>query len=238
MASSQLISTLQEEVICPICLEILRDPVTIDCGHNFCLKCISQTEETEDNLFKCPLCNKSVKRDALRRNLLLANLVEKIEAMSPLELQPKRNELKCQKHQERYHYFCEYDGMFLCSVCCDAKEHKSHKISLTEEAARTYQALVEKERRRIITEFDDLHRVLKEERNFLLSRLAWLSQEGAKEGSVFITSMEAQLKALNSIADTLKIRQQMSPSDLLWGLEQLNQHQHIPLHLFHPDYLF
>ncbi|XP_006896346.1 PREDICTED: E3 ubiquitin-protein ligase TRIM31 [Elephantulus edwardii] len=251
MANTELINTLQEEVICPICIEILQDPVTIDCGHNFCMKCITQSGETPDNLLKCPLCNKTVKRDTLRPNWLLVNLVEKIQAMSPVEVHPQRNDLKCQKHQEKYHYFCEYDGMFLCTVCCNSKEHKSHQFSLIEEAAQKYQekiqselkaleqkaktigevntqgrqrinvfmALVEHERQRVITEFKHLHQILNEEKKFLLSRLAWLSQEGAKGSHLFATSTEAQLIALNKIADNLKAKQQMSPSDMLWDIK-------------------
>ncbi|KAM7319342.1 hypothetical protein ACRRTK_022454 [Alexandromys fortis] len=48
MASLKRASKLLEDVICPICIEILWNPVTIDCGHNFCLQCINQVQiETE-----------------------------------------------------------------------------------------------------------------------------------------------------------------------------------------------
>ncbi|XP_049724466.1 E3 ubiquitin-protein ligase TRIM31 [Elephas maximus indicus] len=143
MASPQFVSNLQEEVICPICIDILQDAVTIDCGHSFCLSCISWTQDPSDGLLKCPLCKKSVRKDTLRPNWLLMNLVEKIQAMSPLEAQPEREEPRCQKHQEKIHYFCEHDGKFLCTVCRDSQDHKSHKANLIEEAAPKYQGLIQ-----------------------------------------------------------------------------------------------
>ncbi|EMP25895.1 E3 ubiquitin-protein ligase TRIM41 [Chelonia mydas] len=42
MASGAPVWEIQEETNCPICLEYLRDPVTVQCGHNFCQVCITQ----------------------------------------------------------------------------------------------------------------------------------------------------------------------------------------------------
>ncbi|KAJ1068700.1 hypothetical protein K5549_011653 [Capra hircus] len=39
MATSAPLRSLEEEVTCSICLDYLRDPVTIDCGHVFCRSC-------------------------------------------------------------------------------------------------------------------------------------------------------------------------------------------------------
>lgn len=139
MAHQQFTSKLQEEVICPICMDILQHPATIDCGHNFCLSCITQSGEAEDSVLKCPLCNKIVRRDTITPNWLLVNLVEKIQSMEPSEMQPETEELRCLRHGEKCHYFCEVDGKFLCMVCCGSKDHKTHNTTLIEEAAQSYQ---------------------------------------------------------------------------------------------------
>ena len=39
MALSAPVRSLEEEVTCSICLDYVRDPVTIDCGHVFCSGC-------------------------------------------------------------------------------------------------------------------------------------------------------------------------------------------------------
>ncbi|XP_073940913.1 E3 ubiquitin-protein ligase TRIM31-like [Castor canadensis] len=143
MASQLLASTLQKELVCSICKDILKEPVTIDCGHNFCLTCISQIGEAPDGTLKCPLCQNSVRRTTFRHNWLLASLVEKIQAVDPPEIQPEVEERKCQRHGESFHYFCEHDGEFLCVVCRESKDHKFHSSSLIEEAAQNYQGQIQ-----------------------------------------------------------------------------------------------
>uniref|UniRef100_A0A2R9CA71 RING-type E3 ubiquitin transferase n=1 Tax=Pan paniscus TaxID=9597 RepID=A0A2R9CA71_PANPA len=247
MASGQFVNKLQEEVICPICLDILQKPVTIDCGHNFCLKCITQIGETSCGFFKCPLCKTSVRKNAIRFNSLLRNLVEKIQALQASEVQSKRKEATCPRHQEMFHYFCEDDGKFLCFVCRESKDHKSHNVSLIEEAAQNYQGQiqeqiqvlqqkeketvqvkaqgvhrvdvftdqVEHEKQRILTEFELLHQVLEEEKNFLLSRIYWLGHEGTEAGKHYVASTEPQLNNLKKLIDSLKTKQNMPPRQLL-----------------------
>lgn len=33
----------QEELTCAICLDYFEDPVSIECGHNFCRGCLCRT---------------------------------------------------------------------------------------------------------------------------------------------------------------------------------------------------
>ena len=43
---------------CPICLEILHNPITIICGHNFCKTCINTSVMS---ITKCPCCRVEIK---------------------------------------------------------------------------------------------------------------------------------------------------------------------------------
>uniref|UniRef100_A0A8D2CJR6 Tripartite motif containing 31 n=1 Tax=Sus scrofa TaxID=9823 RepID=A0A8D2CJR6_PIG len=219
MAGQQFTNKLQEEVICPICMDILQDPATIDCGHSFCLQCIMRSREGLDSVIKCPLCNKIVKRDTIRPNWLLVNLVEKIQAMDPSEEQPEVKELKCPKHGERFHYFCESDGKVLCVACCGSKDHKFHNTILLEEAAQSFQAQVEQEKQKISTVFEQLLQALKEEKNFLLSRINWLDQELTKDRNSYLASAEAQLQSLRKLKDSLKARQLLPPREMLQDIK-------------------
>ncbi|ELW47092.1 E3 ubiquitin-protein ligase TRIM31 [Tupaia chinensis] len=142
MASQQFANKLQEELTCPICMDILKGPVTVDCGHNFCLTCITQSAEMSDGSHKCPLCNMPVK-NTYSPNWLLMNLIEKIGSMDFSGMQPQREDLKCPTHEEKFHYFCENDGEFLCMVCCKTKEHKLHNSILIEEAAQNYKEQIQ-----------------------------------------------------------------------------------------------
>ncbi|XP_075834838.1 E3 ubiquitin-protein ligase TRIM31-like [Microtus pennsylvanicus] len=142
MASLKRASKLLEDAICPICEEILRDPVTTDCGHNFCLQCIHQVGKTTENL-QCPLCKLPVDKNMLRPNKQLASIAEKIQATDPAEFQPEEEEPRCLKHKKKLNYFCEKDKEFLCLVCCDSKDHKTHEVNLIDEAAQNYKVQIE-----------------------------------------------------------------------------------------------
>ena len=137
MANLKRASKLLEDMTCPICMEILQNPVTIDCGHNFCLQCINQVGKTKE-ILHCPLCQLPVNKNAFRPNKLLASLAENIQAMNPAEFQPEEEEPRCRKHKENYHYFCEKDGEFLCVVCRDSKDHNTHRVTLIDEFAQNY----------------------------------------------------------------------------------------------------
>ncbi|XP_058625224.1 E3 ubiquitin/ISG15 ligase TRIM25-like isoform X3 [Onychostoma macrolepis] len=55
------ISVDQDQFICPVCLDLLQDPVTIPCGHNCCKKCITDVWDQDDQkgIYRCPLCKQS-----------------------------------------------------------------------------------------------------------------------------------------------------------------------------------
>ncbi|KAM4732083.1 zinc-binding protein A33-like isoform 2-T2 [Anableps anableps] len=78
MAESSALEELQSELTCPVCLELFRDPVILECGHHFCQVCIIQCWEAKaDELSSCPKCRKSCARK-LRPNSLLCNVVDSV----------------------------------------------------------------------------------------------------------------------------------------------------------------
>ncbi|XP_069808850.1 E3 ubiquitin-protein ligase TRIM7-like [Dendropsophus ebraccatus] len=70
---------LRDELTCSICLNIFTDPVTLRCGHNFCLVCIARVLETQDSIgiYSCPDCRSRFSdRPALQGNVTLRNIAE------------------------------------------------------------------------------------------------------------------------------------------------------------------
>ncbi|KAK6172520.1 hypothetical protein SNE40_016156 [Patella caerulea] len=47
---------------CSICLNVFTDPKSIECGHQFCLKCLEDyvSKVVKNNRFPCPLCREDV----------------------------------------------------------------------------------------------------------------------------------------------------------------------------------
>ncbi|XP_056225460.1 tripartite motif-containing protein 16-like [Seriola aureovittata] len=66
---------------CSICLDLLEDPVTIPCGHNYCMSCIeSFWDDDKKRVHSCPQCRETfIRRPALVKNTMLAELVEELE---------------------------------------------------------------------------------------------------------------------------------------------------------------
>ncbi|XP_026213885.1 zinc-binding protein A33-like isoform X2 [Anabas testudineus] len=85
MAEASALEELQSELTCPVCLELFRDPVILECGHHFCQVCIIQCWEAKaDELSSCPKCRKSCARK-LRPNSLLCNVVDSVRRARTLD---------------------------------------------------------------------------------------------------------------------------------------------------------
>ncbi|KAM9425693.1 LOW QUALITY PROTEIN: uncharacterized protein KZ484_012260 [Pholidichthys leucotaenia] len=50
----------EDHVLCPICLDVFTDPVTIPCGRNCCKNCIDE-HWNQSKIFKCSNCNETFK---------------------------------------------------------------------------------------------------------------------------------------------------------------------------------
>ncbi|XP_036284851.1 tripartite motif-containing protein 26 isoform X4 [Pipistrellus kuhlii] len=143
MATAAPLRSLEEEVTCSICLDYLRDPVTIDCGHVFCRSCTADIRPAPGGRPVCPLCKKPFKKENMRPVWQLASLVENIERLRVDRgrqrgdaSREQRDARLCERHGEKLHYYCEDDGQLLCVLCRESREHRPHGAVLLEKAAQ------------------------------------------------------------------------------------------------------
>ncbi|KAM9531154.1 tripartite motif-containing protein 16-like isoform 2-T14 [Salvelinus alpinus] len=71
----------QDQFCCSVCLGLLKEPVTIPCGHSYCRSCIEGCwdQDVLKGVYSCPQCRETfTPRPNLRKNNMLAELEEKL----------------------------------------------------------------------------------------------------------------------------------------------------------------
>ncbi|XP_055059617.2 E3 ubiquitin/ISG15 ligase TRIM25-like [Misgurnus anguillicaudatus] len=117
------VSCAQDQFICSICLDLLKDPVTIPCGHSYCMSCITNCWNQNDQKrnYSCPQCRQTFNtRPDLGKNVMLAEMLGKLEKTKlqtdrfPLS-DARPEDVKCDICTER-----KYKAIKSCLVCLES----------------------------------------------------------------------------------------------------------------------
>uniref|UniRef100_A0A8C1IXW5 Tripartite motif-containing protein 65-like n=1 Tax=Cyprinus carpio TaxID=7962 RepID=A0A8C1IXW5_CYPCA len=96
MAEAMLVD--HDQYSCSICLELLRDPVTIPCGHSYCMSCINECWNTNDQkgIYRCPQCRQAFNsKPPLNRSTVLAEIMEKLRSTESAQSLAGPGEIAC-----------------------------------------------------------------------------------------------------------------------------------------------
>ncbi|KAM9739427.1 E3 ubiquitin ligase TRIM40 isoform 3-T4 [Dama dama] len=131
----------QEEGICPICQECLKEAVRTDCGHLFCRACLAQHLEkaSASGVHSCPLCRKPCSEGVLGAGYT------------------------CDSHQKKVCWFCEESRRLLCMECRMTPEHKSHRELAIENAISHYKERLNRRIRKLRKDICELQRLRTQE---------------------------------------------------------------------------
>ncbi|XP_015270496.1 PREDICTED: uncharacterized protein LOC107113656 [Gekko japonicus] len=133
MAAGSLIKEFCEETTCSVCLDYFREPVTIECGHNFCQACLTQCWAKSDTGASCPLCGEVLQQKNFKPNRQLANLVELVKKLQ-MGKGVEGEQGRCERHQEPLKLICFDDQTTICVVCGRSMAHRNHRVLPMEEA--------------------------------------------------------------------------------------------------------
>ncbi|XP_014635196.1 PREDICTED: tripartite motif-containing protein 6 [Ceratotherium simum simum] len=200
--TSAILVDIRDEVTCPICLELLTEPVSIDCGHSFCQACITANNKkssiSQEGESSCPVCQTSYQPGNLRPNRHLANIAERLrDVVLGSGKQPKM--LLCAHHGEKLQLFCKEDGKVICWLCERSQEHRGHHTFLMEEVAQEYQEKFQESLKKLKQEQQEaekLKAVIREK------RASWKNQMEPERQRI-----QTQFNRLRSILDKEEQRQ-------------------------------
>uniref|UniRef100_A0A674B242 Tripartite motif-containing protein 16-like n=1 Tax=Salmo trutta TaxID=8032 RepID=A0A674B242_SALTR len=105
----------QDQFRCSVCLDLLKEPVTIPCGHSYCRSCIEGCwdQDVLKGVYSCPQCTETfTPRPNLRKNNMLAEMVEKLRKTG---LQAGPPPALC----------CAGPGDVSCDVCTGTRKRKA-----------------------------------------------------------------------------------------------------------------
>lgn len=161
---------LEDKLLCSICLELFRVPVTLPCGHNFCERCIndhrSKQEQTADGAergYKCPQCRSSCERQLeLKKNVTLSEVVEVARASRVwAESCEVAHVGLCPQHGRPLELYCEDEQRCICCVC-SVRQCQRHRRALFGDERSRKQALLERSLEETQREAERMEQALRE----------------------------------------------------------------------------
>ncbi|KAM9805408.1 E3 ubiquitin-protein ligase TRIM35-like [Syngnathus typhle] len=120
---------IEEDLECPSCLDIFKDPVLLPCSHSICRTCVEKWWEDKDSR-PCPVCRTECRSMELPSNLALRNMCQAFSQIST------KSEDICRSHKEKLKLFCLDDQELVCLICRDSEIHTNHQFRPIDEVAK------------------------------------------------------------------------------------------------------
>ncbi|XP_047439578.1 nuclear factor 7, ovary-like [Mugil cephalus] len=225
-------SQTEEDLTCPICHDIFKEPVVLSCSHSFCRSCLKNWWG-EKKTPECPVCKEMLLIAEPPVSLTLKNLCETFVLERKKKLSTE-SELLCNLHSEKLKLFCLDHQQPVCLVCRDSKTHADHKFRPIDEAAQDHREELQKSlkpvqeklkifkevkgnfdetaehikaqaqhtERKIKEQFKKLHQFLQEEEE---ARIKALREEEKQKSQMMKEKTDALIREITALLDTIRV---------------------------------
>ncbi|XP_048095092.1 E3 ubiquitin-protein ligase TRIM35-like [Alosa alosa] len=237
----KMASKLEEELCCPVCYDIFKNPIFLSCAHSVCKACLQQFWESKGSK-ECPYCRRKCSKAQYPSNMALRNLCEVyLQERSQTSV---GTEVLCSLHSEKFKLVCVEDKQPVCLVCRDSRKHTNHKFQPLDEAASDLKELLrikleslqkklkifkeaklscdetvkhmktqaQHTEKQIKEEFEKLHQFLRDEE---AARIAALREEEEQKSQMMKEKIEKMSREISSLSDTIRaIEEEMRADDV------------------------
>ncbi|CAL8290522.1 unnamed protein product [Lota lota] len=208
----------EENLSCPICLDVFSSPVTTPCGHNFCRTCIT-TFWDDQVQYKCPVCNTLFQtRPDLQVNTFISEMVYQFRSSVRVTEQP-----------------CVEPGEVPCDVCTGTqlKAVKSCLvcfISYCQTHLEPHQRVAGLKRHRLVEPMDRLEDRMCKKHDRLLELFCQTEQEEYEVKAAQLGKMESEVhqmiqdihRKIQEIKDTVDRSKADADREIADGVQVLN----------------
>ncbi|XP_029561843.1 E3 ubiquitin-protein ligase TRIM39-like [Salmo trutta] len=229
----------EEDLSCPVCCDIFKDPVLVSCGHSFCKTCLRENWKQRES-WECPVCRRKCSKDWYPPNLSLKSLCEAF-SQSHIDSQKSTSKISsvlCSLHGETLQL---EDKQPVCLVWQDTRQHnhkpldeavQNHKeelqtalkplqeklevfskVKLTcNQTAWHIKSQAQDTERQIKEEFQKLHQFLREEEE---ASVATLREEEEQKSQMMKEKIKEMNRQISSLSDTIRaIEEEMRSEDI------------------------
>ncbi|KAL7864862.1 hypothetical protein AOLI_G00162820 [Acnodon oligacanthus] len=163
--------TLKDGIKCGICNDFFKEPTTIPCGHNFCMKCISDQWDMElYQFYNCPKCSTTfMTRPELVMNETLCIIGNKLQRLNlrdgtqdgvlaepkkkkqkpqpqirdKMKAKEKLQKMMCTQHERLLNFYCRDDKQCICEQCTLSGHMGHNTVTAAEERKEREQKVEE-----------------------------------------------------------------------------------------------
>ncbi|KAM4613439.1 E3 ubiquitin-protein ligase TRIM39-like [Polymixia lowei] len=235
-------SRQEENLSCPVCCDIFKDPVILSCSHSFCKDCL-QKWWREKQILECPVCKNVSSKKKTTCNLRLKNLCEAF-LLERDQRASAESEGLCSLHTEKLKLFCLDHQEPVCVVCRDSEKHSNHRFRPIDEAARRHKEELQEsleplqEKLKVFNkvkgdcdqtaehikvqaqntegqikeEFKKLHQFLQEEEE---DKITALREEEEQKSRMMKEKIEGLIREISALSDTIRtIEKELRAEDI------------------------